>query len=401
MKKVLFGALMLVSALLVGCKKDSTSDSGNLTKFEIRPAQATLAEGAELALTVVKEPSTAKVSVTWTSSDENICTVTEEGVVHAIGIGEAVITAKEAGGMSAVSKIKVTSYIESFRFDQVCCYAYEIPEGAEVKDIDIDDDGTPDYHCQMADVDFMVFSEGFHVNESGHYDGAEEPIMLHLPCKMMVAPRDLNGGQGTIFCLGEWIVNADSADAGYTMSAYPGVYSEDYVDNMIDAFEAYNEGDGNGFYSSLSAAGDAVHKSGAYLEKWYYMCDEDDPTSCGYGVEYVPSAILANGLFDITSGRDGSSPYMIPLDYYEFDFRELLGSYWGMDVSYDNDSNLVVNSRNVSISAPIHMEMEGGRPASAGPRFVQIPVLTEEYPEIAKNFKKVARRPGTTQLMVK
>lgn len=401
MKKVLFGALMLASALLIGCKQNNGGGSGSddgLVRFEIRPTTITLAEGYAQTLTVVKEPGNIKVDVEFSSSNTDVCTVTADGEVYGVSKGTATVTAKDKiSNKEAQCQVTVTSYIESFNFDQVCCYNYEVPAGADTFEIEA---GGTTYYCQRANVDFWVFSEGFHINESGNFDGTEEPIMITIPCKMIVAPRDLNGGQGTIFCLGEWMVNADSAAMGYTMTGYPGEYNAEFVDNMLDAFTAYNEQDYNGFYNYMDAAGDAVKASGAYLEQMYYTCAEDDPTNCGYSMAYVPSAIVVDALFDISSGRDGSSPYMIPLDYWNFTFRQLAGEFWGFDAEYDEEADqITVNGRDITLTEPVRME--GGTPASVGRRMVAMPVLAKDYPEIAKQLKKYVRRPGATQLQAK
>ena len=58
-------------------------------------------------------PAKATSTVTWTSSDENVATVSEYGTVTAVGFGTATITA-EANGHTATRTVTVDSYIVEY-----------------------------------------------------------------------------------------------------------------------------------------------------------------------------------------------------------------------------------------------------------------------------------------------
>ncbi len=68
----------------------------------------TLGTGDDVTLTLYAEPEEVDVSAAvWTSSDESIATVDEEGTVTAVAEGEATVTAN-LGGMEAVCEVTVS-----------------------------------------------------------------------------------------------------------------------------------------------------------------------------------------------------------------------------------------------------------------------------------------------------
>lgn len=82
-----------------------------VTKITLDKSEASLAIGETLQLTATLLPEEATdKSVTWSSSDEKVATVTAEGLVTATGKGEAVITARTADGSELTATCKVTTY---------------------------------------------------------------------------------------------------------------------------------------------------------------------------------------------------------------------------------------------------------------------------------------------------
>ena len=69
--------------------------------------------GKEVTLEATVSPADAEdYDVTWSSSDESVATVDDEGVVHAVGAGTAVITAK-AGSKKATCDVSVVVNLET------------------------------------------------------------------------------------------------------------------------------------------------------------------------------------------------------------------------------------------------------------------------------------------------
>ena len=91
--------------------KISVLDSGNeISSIKINTSGTSLKVGDSLTLIATIYPSYSQdKSVTWTSSDSSIVSVSNNGVITANKLGTAVITATSSNGKTATSKINVVS----------------------------------------------------------------------------------------------------------------------------------------------------------------------------------------------------------------------------------------------------------------------------------------------------
>lgn len=71
-------------------------------------------------------PEGATTSLSWSSSDENVATVSEEGVIHAVGKGETTIVATTNNGVTAECKVVVTKRL-SVKSAVSSIYPYQNP----------------------------------------------------------------------------------------------------------------------------------------------------------------------------------------------------------------------------------------------------------------------------------
>lgn len=80
-----------------------------VTGVSLAPSEVTLEVGATEQLTATIEPADAdNLNVSWTTSDDTVATVDENGLVTAVASGETVITVTtEDGGFTAVSTVTV------------------------------------------------------------------------------------------------------------------------------------------------------------------------------------------------------------------------------------------------------------------------------------------------------
>ena len=69
--------------------------------------EATLKVGKKLTLKATLTPTKAKTTLTWTSSNKKVATVSGKGVVKAIKPGKARITVRTANGKKATVTITV------------------------------------------------------------------------------------------------------------------------------------------------------------------------------------------------------------------------------------------------------------------------------------------------------
>lgn len=83
----------------------------------ISPEEVTLPIGESTTLTATILPTTATQTVTWSSSDESVATVTSGGVVTAVDAGTATITATTSNGLTATCTIYGSAGITSILMD--------------------------------------------------------------------------------------------------------------------------------------------------------------------------------------------------------------------------------------------------------------------------------------------
>jgi uncharacterized protein YjdB len=103
-----------------------------LTSFEVAPATlAGMIVGEDSLLVVTKTPADAGGSFTFATSNSNVATVSDDGLVIAVGAGSAEITVTPTGGSVAAKTVQVTvlAVLQSFTVDPTAVYL-PVPEAA-------------------------------------------------------------------------------------------------------------------------------------------------------------------------------------------------------------------------------------------------------------------------------
>lgn len=98
-----------------GSSNGSSGSTASVKKIWLNKERVTLKKGKTTRLYFDWAPSNATTTVTWSSSNEKVATVSK-GTVKAIRSGKATITAKTANGKKASCKITVIAPIKSVRF---------------------------------------------------------------------------------------------------------------------------------------------------------------------------------------------------------------------------------------------------------------------------------------------
>ena len=88
-------------------------DDVDVTGISLNKPSTSIEEGKTETLTATISPAEATdKSVTWTSSDPSVATVDESGVVTAVAVGNATITAEASNGLTATCTVTVTAAVQ-------------------------------------------------------------------------------------------------------------------------------------------------------------------------------------------------------------------------------------------------------------------------------------------------
>lgn len=116
------GTAVLTAEAANGLKAtcDITVEEKGITGITVDPTEKTLEVGETVTCNVTYQPAdtTDEKAVTWSSSNEKVATVDENGVVTAVAGGTAEITATTANGATATCKIKVPIHLTGISLDK-------------------------------------------------------------------------------------------------------------------------------------------------------------------------------------------------------------------------------------------------------------------------------------------
>lgn len=402
MKKSLFIALLACATLaFVGCDNGAENKSGAnggsgaaVTGVTVSPATLNLTPGDKYRLAYTLTPAGAAGTVVWESSNTDVVTVTSKGVVEAVGYGTANVTAT-CGEYKGVCAVTVKTYYESLTFTNAVLWDLDtLAYGGEV--IEIESTSGQKYNCYLAEVELMVCSDGFYVNESGSLDGTEVGSYISVVAPMYYGTPSLNGGRGVSFILGDWyVVDVDSV---YPKVAKPGVFYEDYYKQyMAAAVQAYNNEDDATFATAMTYAG--ICLSGTTMKTLTYHSTTEGYSSNGYFSSYIPDGLITKGQFILNS--NGITGYMCGMDYNYFEFFPLADDenyIWGCNWIFNEDGSISWGEdKNIKWMDKIVYEY-GEKPAAEAQRKMEpifAPVMKIDYPEVAERIENQLKQFNT------
>ncbi len=329
MKKNLFSMLLsatVASLILVGCnpQQNNQGEGGTtITAITVRPSALTLAVGESTRLNATLEPEGATGTITWTSSDTTVATVDEKGNVLGINIGTANITAK-CGEIQGVCAVTVKEYFETLIFTGAFVYDYDTTYSDKIDTLS-SENWDRDYYAKKVLCNVNLFSEGFYINDEGYFAGADQGAILEFEAPFYWAPGWANGGSGTIFVLGEWLITDDTIQfpAGETNIGRP--YSIDeagYTAGINDFVQHYYvEGNTSQIGQDLEKASAFI--KGATLKLYEYHSTEEGYGSDGYYSSYIPDLVISEGDMEFDDTYTASS-YMLGVTYHAIKGKEFL-----------------------------------------------------------------------------
>ena len=396
MKKTLFmSVLALCAALFTAC--DPQPQDQKLTGLTVKPESITLSTGETVRLAALTTPENIQVEIEWTTSDPEVATVNNLGVVTAAGLGQATITAK-SGEFTGTCRVTVNSYLENLQFTQAIVWDKAILDSTDIHTVTAGDG--KEYTCYIAETTYRLFSAGLYVDEEGYINGASEGAIVDIIAPMYYAPKELNDGlRNTAFSLGDWAV--ESTAESKIQVGQPGKLADSYLTDLLAFVQKWNDKDDSWVDNVKNAQSNGY--TGATLFLMYYDCDDpSDETSCGYGFANnwgakLPNALVTSGYVYADGVANGSSSYMTVLNYSGLTLRELAGGWGGLDLEMDEETlELTLNSENLLLGGEFTIE-QGTKPAEVKGTMMAVPfVMTQDHPEVAKridaqlqNFKKL------------
>ena len=114
----------------------SSGSSGNqvpATDITVSPTSLSLETGQTGNLTATLTPSNATNTVTWSSNNPNVATVSQSGVVTAVSAGTATITAAASSTIKATCTVTVTASSAPIQNGLVASYVFESVEASTIE----------------------------------------------------------------------------------------------------------------------------------------------------------------------------------------------------------------------------------------------------------------------------
>lgn len=212
MKKyfVVLAALALVFA---GCKP--TQSGSTYTKISFKQTELTLGIGETEKLIVRWEPTsiTTAPECTFETSNENVATVDEKGVVTAVASGEANITAKH-GDLTAVCPVTVADPRTLYSWGGIARFSDQQPfeEGGELPIYQVElSDGV--YNCYYGLATYYFWDDGVSIVNNS-LTGEGYIFAMDVPCYVIADGEYAGASVGSpIYLLDREFNPADTAYA--------------------------------------------------------------------------------------------------------------------------------------------------------------------------------------------
>ncbi|MBR5822571.1 MAG: Ig-like domain-containing protein [Paludibacteraceae bacterium] len=309
MKKLLF--FVLAAITLAACN-GGKGGNGEFQSAELSKSTLEMSEGQEVRLTVVTTPEDVEFDAVWSSDNEMIASVSENGTVYANAVGSATITAEVTGtnGVKDVATCQVTvkSILDATVFDRAAVFA-------------MDKDNMYDYVYEGKDTTivyktvnarYMLLPSTMYIDGDGYMAG-DGGYILAMETAFFLGMSE-NGEIQSMICLGDYkmIDNIDAGNNQRVPFAFQGAHFNK------DTYEAY-------ITAALMASNGQGEKPDP--EQYPYYQDLDSYFLRGFvtsnGLAYVdagfPALGDASGIVEIMHHPENEK-WQAPV-YYDFNAK--------------------------------------------------------------------------------
>lgn len=169
MKKVLFFVLAALCMVACGEQGNGNGGDGSITSAEMSKSSLEMIEGQEYRLTVRVQPEDAEFTAEWSSSNELVVSVSENGTLYAGSSGEAVITAKLVGtDIEVTCNVVVKSMLDATVFDLAGIFGAGTDNPYDVK-MQFSDGG--DTICRAITARYLILPSTMYIDGEGYLAG--------------------------------------------------------------------------------------------------------------------------------------------------------------------------------------------------------------------------------------
>ena len=420
MKKVLFmmTAVLGLSLTFASCGGETGgTGTGNgenpttVTSLQVVPAELTMVLDDEpTRLSYTTEPAGAKVTIVWSSSDEAVATVSDNGTVTPTGSGTATITATvKDTEVKGVCQVTVSSLEDQLNFVEASLGISA--KSDETYTFEHNSLGTIIAHVALGRV--QLFTEGLYFNASGQMDGAQQGGYIYMTTPFAVAYADENPDNpkmeqfpnGVSFSLGDFtIANSDKVVMKeFTMKNSEGqevtvelpvlksdettpathliipteVKNDVFMQYMTAWITDFNEKGGftQENYQNFAYAGIEGIVGPSLTLVQYTVDEEGEGEYDGYPTwlwNYTPNGIVLGGELEI-DGNPGSSEFMDLIDYMNIDIQFVESDTCGIPgvyATFDPEKGYTITSTGVELGE-VRNYTRGTKPANKPARMHQ------------------------------
>lgn len=304
-----------------------------VTGVTVDPDEALVIAGNTIKLTASVEPWGIDDAVTWTSSDESIATVDENGIVTGVAEGIAVITVASVLNPEFTAEAE----IEVITIDKVLNGIVWDEEG-RVWFSEFNLNSLPNYTKLSGNVSLPIASLAYDENKSLYgvtYDSEEDLSSLYVIDEETFEPTKIGDSS-----IAYWDIAAAPALSEAGTPVMMGIYASYVVvidmttGDYLGAFDLSSYMDGSYF---VGIAYEEIYNHPTYGDTdWYFLVDDQGNL---YNAGFLPY----NGSYSrFNPSNLGGLGYTVDTPYFQSLYYDGTSLYWSRYNAADNLVNMVM-----------------------------------------------------------